>query len=482
MNQFDPSDDSSEGRSFPRHSKDDCGRIHEASLEILDRVGVRLHLNEAIELLRDAGARVTDGNLVRIPPRLVAGALESVPKTLTIYSREGLPALELDGRRSYFGPGSDCLNILDYQTGLRRKPVLKDVREGMAICDALSNIDFVMSLLLPSDVDGTIADRYQLQIMLNTTSKPLIFVSYEFQGCLDAIEMLEAVAGGAQALKKRPMAACYINVPSGLVHNEDSLRKLLHLSKIGVPSLYIPSSAGGIKSPVTPAGTVALDNAGVLVGLVLSQLTREGAPIVVPGMTGGTFDMKTLVQSYCEPERTLAHSLAHFYRLPMFGLGGASESKAADGQAATEAALTLLVDVLAGSHLVHDLGYLESGLTFSFVQLLLCDEIVGWIKALTQETEVSSRTLAVDVVESVGPEGQFLDTDHTLEYYRERWYPSLFDRSSYDSWTQRGGKIFMERAVERIEELVTRQEAVPLSDAVQKDLQQVVAKAERRIG
>ena len=358
MSQNDQEESNLNGRPFPQHSNHDCRKISEASLEILDRVGVRLHLEEAVQLLKGAGASVSDGNLVRIPSGLVEKALDTVPKTLTLYNRDGEPAMPLEGTRSFFGPGSDCLNILDHRTGTRREPVLEDVTDGVTLCDALPNIDFVMSLLLPTDVDGTIADRYQLQIMLNNTAKPLIFVTYEYQGCLDAVEMFKAVVGGVDALKNKPMAACYINVPSGLVHNEDSLRKLLYLSKVGVPSLYIPSSAGGVKSPVTEAGTVAFDNAGVLVGLVLSQLNQEGSPVIIPGMTGGTFDMRTLVSSYCEPERTLAHSLARFYGLPMFGLGGASESKAADGQAAAESALTLLVDVLAGSHLIHDLGYL----------------------------------------------------------------------------------------------------------------------------
>ncbi len=478
MSQNDQEESSLNGRPFPQHSNQDCRKISEASLEILDRVGVRLHLEEAVQLLRAAGAGVSDGNLVRIPSGLVEKALDTVPKTLTLYNRDGVPTIPLEGTRSFFGPGSDCLNILDHRTGARREPVLKDVIDGVTLCDALPNIDFVMSLLLPTDVDGTIADRYQLQIMLNNTAKPLIFVAYEFQGCLDAVEMFKVVVGGADALKKKPMAACYINVPSGLVHNEDSRRKLLYLSKIGVPSLYIPSSAGGVKSPVTPAGTVAFDNAGVLVGLVLSQLQQEGSPVIIPGMTGGTFDMRTLVSSYCEPERTLAHSLARFYGLPMFGLGGASESKTVDGQAAAEAALTLLVDVLAGSHLIHDLGYLESGLTFSFTQLLLCDEIVSWVKALTQQTEVSSRTLAVDVVESIGPEGQFLDTDHTLDYYRERWYPSLCDRNSYDSGGQNGEKSLAERAAERIDRLLVEHKPAPLPDSVKKDLQSIVEKAE----
>lgn len=469
------------GSAFPQHSKQDCEMIHQASLEILERVGVRLHLDEAVQLLERAGAAVSDGNLVRLPPRLVERAMDTVPKELTLFSRGGDPAMVLDGSRSYFGPGSDCLNILDHRTGTRRKPVLRDVVDGIRICDDLSNIDFVMSLFLPTDVDGTIADRYQLQILLNNTTKPLIFVAYEFAGCLDAVEMLRAAVGGVEALENNPMAACYINVPSGLVHNEDSLQKLLYLSKIGVPFLYIPSSAGGVKGPVTPAGTVAFDNAGVLVGLVLSQLQKEGSSVIIPSMTGGTFDMKTLVSSYCEPERTLAHSLGRYYGLPMFGLGGASESKAADGQAATEAALTLIVDVLGGSSLIHDLGYLESGLTFSFTQLLLCNEIVSWVKALTQPTEVSSRTLAVDVVESIGPEGQFLETDHTLSYYRERWYPSLFDRSTFESWADRGGKDLAARAAEEVDRILETHQPCNPSEGVERNLQSIVEQAEKSV-
>jgi trimethylamine--corrinoid protein Co-methyltransferase len=165
----------------------------------------------------------------------------------------------------------------------------------------------------------------------------------------------------------------------------------------------------------------------------------------------------------------------------MFGLGGASESKAADGQAAAEAALTLLVDVLGGSSLTHDLGYLESGLTFSFTQLLLCNEIVSWVKALSQPTEVSSRTLAVDVVESIGPEGQFLETDHTLDYYRERWYPSLFDRSPFEKWADSGCKDLAARAAEKVDEILDTHQPCKPSESVRRDLQSIVEQAEKSV-
>lgn len=468
------------GFHFPRLSKEKCRKIHEAGLEILERTGVRLFLDEAVRLIKKAGAQVEDGNLVRVPSRLVERALKTAPKRVVLYDREGNPAMPVEKHRCFFGPGSDCLNILDHRSGHRREPLVQDVIEGVILCDALTNIDFVMSMFLPSDVDGTLADRYQMEAMLSHTTKPIIYVAYEIEGCRDAVKMAEAVMGGEKALREKPVAACYINAVSGLRHNQEALEKLLFLSEKNLPAIYIPASTAAITSPVTPAGSVALDYAGFLVGLVLSQLVREGAPVIASGMPpGGTFDMRTLVTSYCEPERTITQALAHFNSLPMFALGGASEAKTTDQQAAAEAALSLVVEALAGSNIIHDLGYLESGLTFSFVQLVLCDEIVSWIKAYTQEFDVNEETLALDVIADVGPDGEFLGTDHTLRHYRDRWYPTLLERETYEAWMKKGGKSFGERAQEKIESILARHKPQPLPRKVKEDIRKIIREAEK---
>ena len=241
--------------------------MHEASLEILERVGVRLYLAEAVELLKKAGARVSDGNLVCVPARLVEKALLSVPKGVTLHDRRGNPVMPVGGRRSFYGPGSDCLNIIDHRSGERRKPVVRDVVEGAVLCDYLPHIDYVMSMVLPADVDGTIADRYQMEAMLSTTTKPIIFVTYETDGCRDAVEMAEVVMGGAEALRRTPTIACYINAVSGLRHNKEALEKLLFLASKNLPSLYIPSSTAAITSPATALDCAPLDSRACLVGL-----------------------------------------------------------------------------------------------------------------------------------------------------------------------------------------------------------------------
>jgi trimethylamine--corrinoid protein Co-methyltransferase len=470
-----------ESFSFPRLSDEQCGTIHEACLDILERIGVRLELPEAVELLKKAGAQVIDGNRVHIPPKLVEKALATTPRQVTLYDRNGNPAMEVEGHRCFYGPGSDCLHIIDFRDGKRRDPGIQDVISGTILCDYLTNIDFVMSMVLPKDVNPTTADRYQMEAMLNFTTKPIIYVTYELAGCLDAVQMAEEVAGGPEALRKRPTVACYINAVSGLLHNKEALEKLLYLASKNLPCLYLPSSTAAVTSPVTPAGNVALDFAGVLTGLVLSQLKTEGTPVIVSGMPpGGTLDMRTLVTSYCEPERTILQAVSHFHDLPMFSIAGATEAKTVDSQAAAEAAMSLVVETLAGGNIIHDLGYMESGLTYSFVQLFLCDEIVSWIKGFLKEFEVSDETLALDVIAEVGPEGQYLKTTHSLKHYKERWYPNFFERMNYESWLAKGGKDFSERTSEKIEAILAEHKPEPLQPEVKKRLAEIVRKAETK--
>jgi trimethylamine--corrinoid protein Co-methyltransferase len=434
-------------------------------------------------MLRKAGASVTDGNRVRIPAGLVEKAFTTVPKRVTLYDQTGQAAMYLEEGNCYYGTGSDCLHIIDHRTGERRDPVLQDVVEGMRVCDALPNIDFVMSMFLPTDVNAMVSDRYQMEAILNTTNKPIVYVTNEFSGCVDDVEMFEMVAGGADAFRRRPFAACYINVTTGLRHNEDALQKLLFLAEKGLPALYIPVCIGGISGPVTAVGSVALVNAGVLVGLVLSQLKREGAPFITSGMSGGALDMRTMVSPYCEPDpRGMAHALAHHYRLPMFGMGGCSDSKVVDQQAAAEAALTMMAETLGGANLIHDLGYLESGLSGSLAQLVICNEIAGWIESIMAPVQVNDITLALDLIDKVGPDGQFLDSDHTMDHFRERWYPKLFDKGNYDQWTDAGSLTLGEQAAKKVDQILAEHKPAALPEEIAKKINGIVRRAEEKFG
>jgi trimethylamine--corrinoid protein Co-methyltransferase len=355
---------------------------------------------------------------------------------------------------------------VDHRTGQRRLSVLHDVVEAVRVCDALPHVDFVMSMFLPSDVDVDISDLHQMAVMLHNTTKPIIFVTNEFEGCVKAVAMAEAVAGGPEPLRTAPFVGCYVNVTSGLRHNEEALQKLLFLAEKGLPALYIPLVTAGMSGPVTLPGSMAVLNAGTLAGVVLSQLKREGAPVVVPGSGLVIIDMRTMVTPYCSPDgKGLTHAMGHHYNLPVFGLGGASESKLVDQQAAAEAALTLMVETLNGANLIHDLGYLESGLSGSLAQLVICNEIVSWLEHFVAPIEIDDDTLALGLIHELGPEGTYIENKHTLRHFREHWYPDLFERGNYDQWLKAGGQNLGERAAARVEALLAAHTPDPPTEA-----------------
>jgi trimethylamine--corrinoid protein Co-methyltransferase len=465
---------------FRKLSDDQLQRIHNASLEILERTGVFLHDGEALAQFKRAGISPSADGRVRIPSYRVEWALNLAPKRITLCDRNGNRIMPLEGHNVFYGPGSDCPNVIDLASGELRPATLQDCSDGVRVCDALPNIDFIMSFCLASDVDQTLLGRYQMREILVNSTKPSIFVTTDFPSTVDAVEMAALVAGGDAALRQNPITACYVNVTGPLRHNEESLQKLLYLSEKGVPFAYVPVVLRGLNGPVTMAGAVALANAGELAGVVLSQLKREGAPIIISGGTNDTTDMRTLVGSYAAPEnRVLFMEMAHFYNMPMFGLGGGSDSKLPDEQATAEAALTLLTETLSGANLIHDVGYLASGMTASLSHLVVCDEIIGWIKRFVQEVEVSDETLALDVIHEIGAEGQYLADPHTTQHYRNDWYPNLFDRQNIDGWQAAGSLALGERAIKKTRQILAAHQPEPLPDDLIAALDGIIQRAER---
>ncbi len=453
-------------------------QIHSASLSILERTGVRLHLPEAVDLLKDAGAEISDGNRVRIPHNLVEWAINAAPKSVTLYNRDGVGVMSLEGYNVYYGPGSDCPNVIDCRTGTRRPGMLQDIVEGVRVCDALENIDFLMSLNLAADKPQEYADLYQMQAMLMNTTKPILFVTNEFEGCVYAVEMAEAVRGGADALRETPLVALYINVTAPLVHNQEALQKLLFMAEKGLPTTYTPVVLRGASGPITPAGAVAYANAGELAGLVLAQLKREGAPVILSGGTQDMLDMRSMLDIYAAPEnRVLCVEMAHFYGLPIFGLGGASDSKQPDEQAAAEAAFSLLLETMAGAHLVHDVGYLEGGLTNSLEMIVMADEMIAWVKKFMQDVRVDEESLALEVIDQIGLDNDFLAADHTHDHFREDWYPDLLDRQNHENWSAGGARTFRMRARDKTIHILDYHVPEPLDPKLVKHLDDVIERA-----
>jgi trimethylamine--corrinoid protein Co-methyltransferase len=449
--------------------------LHKASLEIMARMGMRFYGQEAIDLFKKAGASVSDGNLVRIPPRLTEWALETAPKEIAIYDRKGRPAMSFEKGRCYFGVGSDCLHIYDPYTRERRQTVLEDVIRGVRLVDALPHLDFVMSMFMPADVPVETYERHQMKVMLQESTKPIIFCGIEAASTQSAVEMASAVAGGLDSLQRFPFIINYINTVSAFRHNEESVRRLLFAAERNLPTIYAPANCRGTTAPMTVAGMMALGNAGQLAGLVLSQLKREGSPFILNHPSVGAMDMRSMRDLYVAPDKgSFGCELAHHYELPLLCSGGCSDSKVFDTQAAAEAVLTLFASLTSGANLIHNIGYLDSAMTGSLELMVLCDEIIGWLKRYLREIEVSEETLAMELIHEIGPDRDFLQTEHTLKHVREDWLPTVFSRTSYERWAEEGMTTLEQRLNQKVRNIVETHRADPLPDDVIQAIRKII--------
>lgn len=433
--------------------------LHEASLKILADTGINVHSAKVREKLKASGGKV-DGIRVRIPRQLVEHALSTAPSRIDVYNRQGSVAMVLEGANSYYGTGSDLKYTIDSATRQRRISTLKDVERAAICCDKLDNLDFVMSYGLPSDVlDEHSKEIEQIRIMLNATAKPLVMTM--FSG-LEAFERLHATAcsacGGESNFRKAPNYVMYGQFVSPLQHDPDAIDRMLFCAEHGVPLIYVPTIIMGASGPVTLAGALALANAECLGGLVMHQLSVPGAPFIFGGCVS-PLDMKTTVFSYGSPEWRLADAvlsqLSLRYNLPIFGTAGASDAKSLDIQMGAEWAYSLMTCSLAGTNLIHDVGYMESGMTGSLESLVISNEIVGMVKRVMKGFTISDETLALDMINGVGPAGHFMEKDHTFEHFRtDVWYPSIFERDRFEPWMANGEKDVITRASEKVQSLI----------------------------
>ncbi len=285
--------------------------------------------------------------------------------------------------------------------------------------------------------------------------------------------------GGADILQINPSVICYLNPTNSFVHNESALRKLEYCVKKRLPTIYMPDLLGGMTGPITREGLMACHNAGTLVGLVISQLISEGAPIIISSARPSHLDMKTMVAPYVTgPGGFGGVEINHYYNLPVFNTGGASDSKLLDEQAILEGTLTLYRSMLSGGNMIHDMGYMESGLMGSLELLVIQDEIVSIIKSGSMNgLDFSEENLALDLVHKHALSGDFLGAEHTVRHVREGWQPRLIDRQNYDGWKASGGTTMRERARAKIDEILSEKPRKVLPPDIEKQIKKITKKA-----
>jgi len=460
--------------------------IYRSALEVLERTGAKLYSPQALALMKEAGATAVDDHLVKIPSGVVENAVVSAGKRQVIADRTGKRTMILEGDNVYFGPGSDNPMTIDLETGAHRTSVLNDVVQAARVADALPNMDFLMSFALASDVRYKAEDCHHFEAMINNSTKPVTVTALDLEALKTIHRMCCVVCGGEEKFRQNPFIILYEQPHSPLKHAEHSLDKLIFCTQKGIPVLYASTPSIGAASPVTLGGSFVLNMAEYLTALVLVQQVKKGATLVFGGGPT-TLDMRTTVYSYSAPETMLSLSvrkeLGEYLGIPVFNAGGFSDAKIPDQQAAMDCATSLIYAALAGGNMIHDVGYLASGMTSSIEMLTIADEQISQVKRYLKSFALDEESLAVDLIDEIGPEGDFLATDLTVSRFKEEiWSPTIIDRAIHENWAAAGSTTLRDRAREKARELLKSHHPACLPEDVSKEVRSIVKNYEQSRG
>ena len=413
--------------TFQVLTEEEIEAIYYASLTVLSETGVRVYNKKGYDLLGAHGATIEDveerSALVKLQPEMVDIALSTLPRKVVIYGADHEKyKMELFKNQIYFGSGSDTPFTIDPYTGERRRAVYKDVKNFARLAEALPNIDFHMSLGIVQDTAVGTYDRWQYLAMLEGTNKPINITAVDKDGLKDQLEMAYIRVGGKEQWWKTPIFSLYIEPVSPLSHSVEVIDKLMFCSEHRIPFVYTPCPLAGATSPATLAGTAVQALTESLLGIVLSQLVRPGAPLIIGGLMSA-MDMRTAVYSYGSPEMALLSAaytqITKWLGVPEYETAGCSDAKMYDEQAAMEATINIATAALIGGNMIHDVGYLEQGLTSSAEMMVASDEIIDMVKRILRGIPVDDDSKALGVINDVGPGGHYLAHDHTFERFKD---------------------------------------------------------------
>ncbi|CAB1076270.1 hypothetical protein D1AOALGA4SA_4067 [Olavius algarvensis Delta 1 endosymbiont] len=465
-------------------SDDQIWEIKRAAFDILEKTGARILHKEARQMLKKAGAAVKD-EVVKLPEYVVQECIRTAPKGITIFDRNKKRALEVEGRKSYYGTSTASPNTRDALTGEIHETRVEDIARGAKVADALPNIDWVMPMGSSQDVPAFAADLHEFEAVVKNTTKPLVFIGYSRRGFELVYEMAAEVAGGSEELRAYPFLIAYPEPITPLVFPPEVVDRMFIAADLQMPQIPGPTQQLGATAPVTLAGALALAIAEGLLSLTLVQLRRPGAPCFLGSNVSG-FDMATTTLSIASPEMSLGLSaqaeIAQSFGLPSWGLAGSTDSKVLDAQAGIESAFSILAQGLGGLNLIHDVGYMNGGMICSAEMLVLGDEVVGMAKRFIRGIEVTPATLARDVIQKVGPGGNFLQEEHTFRHFRqELWMPNLLSRQPYGIWQEEGSKDMEMRVREKVKRILETHNIEPLPDATLSALEKLKIDGEKEL-
>ena len=454
---------------------------------MLERVGVHVPHEEMLRRFADSGASVDFPNhRVRIPLELIMRSLDQAGKQFTIYGRDLSKKAEFGvGKRNYNSIAGEA-HWIDEPRGPRRFASLDDVATASRFCDALDRINIAGAMSDPHEVPISYRCVEVMVTMLRNTTKPIHFWFHDRASGKYLIEMMIALRGSEARAAEVPVCYPFLEPISPLRFAFNGIDLLFETARLNLPVPIGPMAQMGLSAPGTVAGTLAQENAEILAGVCITQLIQPGMPVCYGGICHA-FDMKTTQMIFSGPEQAIfgvaMTQMGKHYGLPVYINVGLTDSKVADAQAGLEAGITLAMGAAAGADIFGHMGISGVDQATSLDILTLQHEVISYVESTMREVDFSDDALGLEAIESVGPGGSFIDTDHTTAHFRkELWFPSVLDREYYQAWLDSGATDMAERCRARKEEILRTHEPEPLSPELNRALDDIIVSARQSLG
>jgi trimethylamine--corrinoid protein Co-methyltransferase len=478
--------------SFRVLTKDSIDAIHWATLDILARTGMKISYGKGIlKMLHENGCTVDfDKEIVFFPSHIVEECVRKTIKSHMICGRNPKFDYKLDGRHTFFITDTETTNTIDLDTGKWKPSTRADLENLTRVIDALDVYASGSHMTTSLDKPPQVCCLHDYAAALHSTEKPYHDLSIYPQELAPhlvdyVLEIAKAVAGDEENLRRRPLGNGEFCITSPLEVDGRVVEAALKLAGFGFPCSVASMSLTGATAPVTLAGALTLTNAEILAGISIIQLARPGTP-VTPIYIPGVLDMKNGRWGSGSPEEGLLAvggvEVARSYGFHAIVFGGNTSAKVPGPQACLEKVASGVLPVLAGADVVYGFGSLDGGIAASFEELVIDEEICRTLLMLAKGIEVTDETIALDIIEKVGPKGNFLAERHTLTHFKkEHFFPALANRDSYDVWNAKGGKELVVTAKERVRGILKEHWPTPLDKDVQREISSILKRAETEL-
>jgi len=467
---------------------EDVDQIIGEGMQLLMDPGVRIHNDQALELLIGAGAEVDRAKQVAfIPEDLVQTALKTVPREFYLYSLDGEPVVHYGGERVQFDPGSAAIAVLDSHTGKHRPPVTGDFVNFVKIVEMLPQIDAQSTAMVCVDVPEEIGDLYRLYLALLYMRKPIVTGAFRKDTWWTMKEMLVAIAGDELSLSNHPIAIFDVCPSPPLLWSDLTCQNLIDCAMSGIPAQLVAMPLAGAAAPVTLAATVVQHTAENFSGLVIHQLAKAGSPLVWGG-SPAAFDMRRGTTPMGAPETWLIDAayvqVGRRLSLPTHVYMGMSDAKIIDAQCGLESMAGTMMAALMGANMVSGAGMLDFETCQSLEKLVIDAEMISLARRVIAGIDKRDEPIALDIIRPMGHRGDYLASPHTRKWYREEFYmPSkVIDRGSLEAWHQEGSKSTFDRAHERVKSLLDAYEGPRLPKEKISELKNITQTAALRFG